>query len=193
MRGRDVYGAKDLVVDGDMKTLNLSLLLVSICISAGCLAGRGTPLTGQVFLGIAAAMEAAAFVALATRQYGVFDFLHFRMFMALLVIGVFVPGRLVAWAVLLTGLLFITIWVSYGNVCVMLRPPRKGSVASRWATCAVVFYAALRLILDTPLPGWSVWVGVGYALALAAYAAGTGARSVGFDVGADDPRGGARR
>lgn len=191
MRGRNVHRAKDLRTVGEMRRLNLSVILVSIAVSAGCLACRSTPLVGQVYLAIAAAMEIASLVAFATRQHRVFDFLHFRVFLPLMLVGVFVPGRMVAWAVLTTAMLFVVIWLSFSNTCIMLRPPRRGGVAGRWATAAIVIYASLRLAMGCRLPGWSVWVGVGYAAAVIAYNAAVGAG--GLDPPPDEERGGAGR
>ena len=164
VRGKTILRATSIELVEDPTALNVSLLLLSICISAGCLLTTKIGLCGQIYLTCAAAMEIASLVALVIKDHKIFDVLHFKFFVALLLLGVFVPGRMVAWAILSTAMMFITVWTTFDNVCIMQRPQKKGSLASRWAACAVVIYAAIRLLMTRDIPSWSPYVGVVYLI-----------------------------
>lgn len=78
--------------------------------------------------------------------------LHYIVFPTLLVGSVSLPSKLGAFLTLSIGLVYVSIWLMYGNVCVISRPVRHCSLKSRAMCVALLAVSAARLMSDVRPP-----------------------------------------
>ena len=140
----------------NVRNKNIGVIAVAIAISAGSLVGK-IPLTGRLYLITTLGLQVVTLFLYVFHSQLAFDYVHFRLMGPLLCAGIFMPGRQIAWATLITAMLFITVWITYDGTCIFQKRLGKALLYSKWTVIFVVFLCASRLLCSRNLPWWS-WV-----------------------------------